>query len=61
MLYLHYFMVGAWMFAIGCFLGAIYVQNHDEKAKSPRLLEKVEKCTECEAWRVLNAASAAAD
>jgi len=55
------FVVGAWMFAIGWFLGAIYMQNHDEKTESPHPSEKLQRCTECEGWRVPTAASAAAD
>jgi len=69
MLYVHYFIVASWMFALGWFLGAIYVQNHTEETESPRAveklevraLEKLEPCTECEAWRVVNVASVAAD
>jgi len=61
MLYFDCFVVGSWMFAIGWFLGAVYVQNHTEKTESPRASEELERCTECEAWRVLSTASAAAD
>jgi len=49
------------MFAIGWFLGAIYVQNHGEKTESLRVTEEPERCPECEAWRIPIAASAAAD
>ncbi len=61
MLYLHCFMVGSWMFAIGWFLGAIYIQNQNEKAESPRVSEKPERCPECETWRLPEVASASAD
>jgi len=61
MTYFYCFVIGSWMFAIGWFLGAVYMQNHDEKTESPRAIEKLEPCTECEAWRVLSTASAAAD
>jgi len=61
MTYFYCFVVGAWMFALGWFLGAVYVQNYSEQTESPRASEDFEKCTECEAWRVLSTASAAAD
>jgi len=67
MTYFDCFVVGAWMFAIGWFLGAIYVQNHNEKTESPHVSEKLdvtekpERCPECEAWRLPVSASAAAD
>jgi len=64
MTYFDCFVVGSWMFAMGWFLGAVYMQNHAEETEeieSPRASEKLEKCTECEAWRVLSTASAAAD
>jgi len=61
MTYFDCFVVGSWMFAIGWFLGAVYVQNHTEKMESPRASEKLEPSAECEAWRVVSAASAAAD
>jgi hypothetical protein len=35
-------MVGAWMFAIGWFLGAVYMQNHDKTMESPRVNEEPE-------------------
>ncbi len=61
MLYFDCFVVGAWTFVFGWFLGAVYVQNQNEKAESPRASEKLERCTECEAWRVLGVVSASAD
>lgn len=54
-------VAGAWMFAIGWFWGAIYVQNHGEKTESPSVSEKPEPSPEYEAWRVPMAGSAAAD
>ena len=59
--YFDCFVVGAWMFAIGWFLGAIYVQNNSEEAERPRATEKPERCPECEAWRLPAVASASAD
>jgi hypothetical protein len=67
MTYFDCFVVGAWMLAIGWYLGAIYMQNHNEKAESPRVVEKLEepeeleRRRECETWRVVSTASAAAD
>ena len=61
MTYFDCFVVGSWMFVLGGFLGAIYVQNHNEKTKSPRTVEKLEPCTECDALRFPVAASATAD
>ncbi len=61
MTYFDCFVMASWMLAIGWFLGAIYVQNQNEKPESPRASEKLERCTECEAWRVLGVASATAD
>jgi hypothetical protein len=61
MLYFHYFMVGAWMFAIGWFFGAVYMQNQNENKETPRAVEKLEPCMECDALRLPVAASAAAD
>jgi hypothetical protein len=67
MTYFDCFVVASWMFAIGWFLGAIYVQNHYEKTESPRtseeldVSEKPERRPEAEAWRLPVAASASAD
>jgi uncharacterized protein with PIN domain len=70
MTYFDCFVVGSWIFVIGWYLGAIYVQNRSEETESPRLIEetesprlseKSERCPECEAWRVPVAASASAD
>lgn len=61
MTYFDCFVLGAWMLAIGWFLGAIYVQNQGEKRESPRVSEEPEQCPECEAWRLPVAGSAAAD
>jgi hypothetical protein len=47
------------MFAMGWFLGAVYMQNHNEETRSPRVSEKPEQCPECEAWRLPVVASAA--
>ena len=44
------FMVAAWMFAIGWFLGAIYAQNQSERTENPRATEVSEPSPNCEAW-----------
>ena len=72
MTYFDCFVAGSWMFVLGWYVGAIYVQNHNEKRESPRASEKLEKwslraseeleqCGECEAWRVPTAAIVSAD
>lgn len=61
MLYFDCFVVGSWMFCFGWFLGAVYVQNQHEKTESPRAIEKLERCTECEGLRLPVAESCAAD
>jgi hypothetical protein len=49
-------MVGAWMFTIGWYLGAVYMQNRKETTESPRVNEEFE--LEREALRFPVAASA---
>jgi len=61
MTYFDCFVVAAWMFAIGWFFGAVYMQSQDEKKETLRAVEKLERCTEREAQRLPVAASAAAD
>jgi hypothetical protein len=61
MTYFDCFVAGSWMLALGWFLGAIYVQNQNEKTESPRVIEKPERSPEGEVWRLPVAASAAAD
>jgi hypothetical protein len=66
MTYFDCFVVGSWMFAMGWFFGAIYVQNHNEETaneekQSLPVAEKPERCPECEAWRLPAVASASAD
>jgi hypothetical protein len=39
MTYFDRFVVGSWMFVIGWYLGAIYVQDHTENTESPRMVE----------------------
>jgi hypothetical protein len=56
MSYFACFMVGSWTFAMGWFLGAIYVQNHNEETESPRVSEQPER--ETEVWRLPAVASA---
>jgi len=61
MLYFDCFVVASWMFAIGWFLGAIYIQNQNEQKESLRVTEAPERSPECEAWRLPDGLSAAAD
>jgi len=61
MTYFDCFVIGAWMFAIGWSLGAIYVQNHNEETQISQVSEKPERCAEREAWRLPVVASASAD
>ena len=42
MTYFDCFVAASWAFAFGWFFGAIYVQNHGEKAESPRLAQEPE-------------------
>jgi hypothetical protein len=69
MTYFDCLIAGAWMFAIGWFLGATYVQNQKkktEKTQSPSAIEKsvpsesVEQCNEREAWRAVEIGTAGA-
>jgi hypothetical protein len=59
MTYFDCFVAGSWMFVLGWYAGAIYLQNRKEKTESPRVSVKLERCTECEAWRETTAAAAA--
>jgi len=59
MLYFSYFMIGAWMLAIGWFLGVTSVKNRNEKMESPRVSENSGRCPECGARRLPAVASAA--
>lgn len=61
MLYWDCFVVGSWMFALGWLLGAIYVQNQNEKPQDLPAREERESCPDCETWRIRVGASAAAD
>jgi hypothetical protein len=61
MTYFDCFVVGSWSFVIGWFLGAIYMQNQDEKRQSPRVMEQPERRTETEPLRLPVSASFAAD
>jgi hypothetical protein len=40
MTYFDCFVAASWAFAVGWFLGAIYVQNHNQTAESSRLAEE---------------------
>jgi hypothetical protein len=57
MTYFDCFMAGSWMSVLGWFLGAIYVQNHNEETEIPRVSEQSEQ--ESEVWRVPAIASGA--
>jgi len=59
--YFDCFVAASWMFAIGWFLGAIYAQNQNEKAESPRTSEVPEPSLDREAWQLPAVASASAD
>ena len=67
MTYFDCFVVGSWMFVIGWYVGAIYMQNRNEEGEKPRvtktlrLVEEPERSSGCEAWRLPVAASASAD
>lgn len=52
MTYFHCFMVAAWMFAFGWFLGAIYAQDQNEKTESTSVTEVPEPSSNYEAWRL---------
>lgn len=52
MTYFDCFVVGAWTFATGWFIGAIYMQNRNEKTAGADAVEKPESCPDCEAWRL---------
>jgi len=51
MTYFDCFVLGAWTFVIGWFVGAIYVQNREEKEESQEAVEKPELCPDCDALR----------
>jgi len=61
MLYFDCFLVAAWTFAFGWFLGTVYAQNQNEKRERPRVSEIPERSPEFQAWRFPSAASIAAD
>jgi hypothetical protein len=59
MTYFDCFLAGSWMLAIGWFLGAIWMQNHNEETQISQVSETPGRCPECESWRVPVAARAA--
>ncbi len=73
MSYFDCFVAGSWMFVLGWYVGAIYVQNHNHKKESSRVVERLrvtesirlseksERCPECGAWRLPVAARVSAD
>jgi hypothetical protein len=60
MTYFDCFMAGAWMFALGWFLGAIYLQNRIEETEIPRESEQPEQESEV-LWVPAVASGASAD
>jgi len=61
MTYFDCFVIGSWMFALGWFIGAIYVQNEKEETPIVRIGGEAEPCPDREAWRLSALASASAD
>jgi hypothetical protein len=51
-MYFYCFLVGAWMFSFGWFLGAIYTQHDDDKRESQRRDETPKLRFESEAWQL---------
>jgi hypothetical protein len=60
MTYFDLFVTASWMFVIGWFSAAIYFQNQNEKAESPRLSEGPETWPNLEAPQLSAAAVAVA-
>ena len=60
MTYFDCFVLAAWAFAFGSFIGAIYVQNHAAETETPRVSETAEPCPNGEGWRLPVATSSAA-
>jgi hypothetical protein len=56
--YFDCFVVGSWMLVIGWYLGAIYVQNQNEKTETPGVAEKPEPCPECQVMEISAVAGA---
>jgi hypothetical protein len=57
--YFNCFLAGSWMFVIGWYVGAIYMQDRDEKMRDPQASKEAEVCGDWEAWRVPIAVTAA--
>jgi hypothetical protein len=60
MTYFDCFVVGSWMLVLGWYLGAIHIQNQNEKAEASRVVEELEPCPDCEALGISAVASAGA-
>jgi hypothetical protein len=58
MTYFDCFVVGSWMLVIGWYLGAIYVQNQNEKPEAPRVVEEPEPSPDREAIEICAVACA---
>jgi hypothetical protein len=50
MTYFDCFVAASWALAIGWFLGAIYIQNQNQKAESPCLAQEPETSSHADAW-----------
>jgi len=61
MTYFDCFLTASWMFAIGWFLGAIYVQNHEEQMEISQASKKSERYPKSEELRLPAVVSASAD
>jgi hypothetical protein len=61
MAYFNCFLAGSWMFVIGWYLGAIYMQNRNQEKPVSLPAEAPESYVEREGWQVPAPASVAAD
>ncbi len=61
MTYFDCFVAVSWTFVIGWYVGALCLQNRDEKGEGPCASEEVERYTESEAQWPPAASSASAD
>jgi len=59
MTYFDCFVVGSWMFAMGWFFGAVYIQN--QATETVLASVELKQSARHDRWQVLTSASAAAD
>ncbi|HXZ33115.1 MAG TPA: hypothetical protein VEH30_12620 [Terriglobales bacterium] len=59
--YFYCLLAGSWMFALGWFLGAIYVQNQNDKTPTSIVGEQQVAYPDFETWRLGVGAAGAAD